>query len=44
MIRCALKEAKALNLLKADDVVVVTAGIPIGQTNGINSIRIVTVK
>ncbi|MGE4170107.1 MAG: pyruvate kinase [Candidatus Margulisiibacteriota bacterium] len=43
MITLALNEAKNNHLLEKGDVVVVTAGIPIGRSNGINSIRIVTV-
>jgi pyruvate kinase len=43
MIMVAVKESERLNLLKKGDTVVVTAGIPIGQSNGINSIRIITV-
>ncbi len=43
MIHLALKEAVEIKLLKKGDTVVVTAGIPIGQSNGINSIRIITV-
>jgi len=43
MIALAIKMAKAQHLVKSGDTVVVTAGIPIGQSNGINSIRIVTV-
>ena len=43
MINMAVKKCKELELLKKGDKVVVTAGIPIGQSNGINSIRIITV-
>tara|TARA_B100000427_G_scaffold79973_1_gene65262 strand:+ start:20687 stop:22147 length:1461 start_codon:yes stop_codon:yes gene_type:complete len=43
MITLAVKEAKFLGILKKGDTVVVTAGIPIGKSNGINSIRILTV-
>lgn len=44
MIQVALKQAKVTGLVKAKDVLVVTAGIPIGISNGINSIRVVTVE
>ena len=43
MITLAVKEAKLLGILKKGDTIVVTAGIPIGKSNGINSIRILTV-
>lgn len=43
MISLAIKKAKKIGYLKTGDVVVVTAGIPIGISNGINSIRILTV-
>lgn len=43
MINMAGKEAVKLGFLRKADTVVVTAGIPIGQSNGINSIRILTV-
>jgi pyruvate kinase len=43
MINMAGKEAVKLGFLQKNDTVVVTAGIPIGQSNGINSIRILTV-
>lgn len=43
MINIAVEEAKRLGYLKVGDVIVVTAGIPIGVSNGINSIRLVTV-
>lgn len=43
MINLAIEQALALKLLNKKDVIVVTAGIPIGKSNGINSIRIVTV-
>ena len=39
MINIAVKHALKLNWLSKGDKVVVTAGIPIGQSNGINSIR-----
>lgn len=42
MISLALEEAIELGILKKGDTVVVTAGIPIGKSNGINSIRILT--
>lgn len=42
MIHSASKEAIEYGLLKKDDRVVVTAGIPIGQSGGVNSIRIIT--
>ncbi|RAP30315.1 pyruvate kinase [Candidatus Marinamargulisbacteria bacterium SCGC AG-343-D04] len=41
MIHLAVKEAKGNGLLSAGDRIVVTAGIPIGKSNGINSIRII---
>ncbi len=41
MITLATHQAILNGLVKKDDTVVVTAGIPIGQSNGINSIRIV---
>lgn len=43
MISLAVKESVRLEWLKTGDCLVVTAGIPIGQSNGINSIRIITV-
>ena len=43
MIHLAVKRSKELNLLEKGDTIVVTAGIPIGRSNGINSIRIVTI-
>ena len=43
MINLAVSKAKKLDWLSKGDRVVVTAGIPIGQSNGINSIRIITV-
>ncbi len=43
MINIATKEAASLGLLEKNDTVVVTAGIPIGESNGINSIRIITI-
>ncbi len=43
MITLAIKNAKHIGVVSTGDFVVVTAGIPIGQSNGINSIRIVTV-
>lgn len=42
MIHLAIQESKHQGLVHADDLVVVTAGIPIGQSNGINSIRVIT--
>ncbi|NBV41648.1 pyruvate kinase [bacterium] len=42
MIHLAVQEAIHLSLVQADEMVVVTAGIPIGQSNGINSIRVIT--
>ncbi|NDC83513.1 pyruvate kinase [bacterium] len=42
MIHLAIQEAKHQTLVEKDDVLVVTAGIPIGQSNGINSIRVIT--
>lgn len=44
MIHLAIKQAKALGIVEHLDSVVVTAGVPIGQSNGINSIRIVHVS
>ena len=44
MINLAVKEAKTKNLIKKGDVIVVTAGIPIGQSDGINSIRLIKVS
>lgn len=44
MIKLSVKEAKKKGYLKTGDTVVVTAGIPIGESNGINSIRIVDVQ
>lgn len=43
MINLAIEQALSLKLLSKNDIIVVTAGIPIGKSNGINSIRIVTV-
>ena len=43
MIDLAVEEATELGLLSKGDIIVVTAGIPIGQSSGINSIRIITV-
>lgn len=43
MIMQAVKESKRLELVNKKDIIVVTAGIPIGKSNGINSIRLVTV-
>ncbi len=43
MISLAVKECKNFGYLSKGDIVVITAGIPIGQSNGINSIRIITV-
>jgi len=42
MIHLAVQESKHQQLVHTDDLVVVTAGIPIGQSNGINSIRVIT--
>ncbi len=44
MIHLAIKNAKSLGIVDHGDHVVVTAGVPIGQSNGINSIRIVNVS
>jgi pyruvate kinase len=44
MINLAVKEAKTKKLIKKGDVIVVTAGIPIGQSDGINSIRLIKVS
>jgi pyruvate kinase len=43
MINLAIREAKRQGLVKKGDKIVVTAGIPIGLSHGINSIRLVTV-
>ena len=43
MIKIAVDKAVALGYLEKGDCVIVTAGIPIGQSNGINSIRIIRV-
>ncbi len=43
MINMGIREAKSLKLLEKDDRIVVTAGRPIGVSNGINSIRLVVV-
>jgi pyruvate kinase len=43
MIALSVKHAKQAEIVHPGDRVVVTAGIPIGQSNGINSIRMVTV-
>jgi len=43
MIHLAVNEAKRLNYLKEGDRIVVTAGIPIGESNGINSIRVIDI-
>ena len=43
MISLAVKQALELEWLKKGDCVIVTAGIPIGKSNGINSIRIINV-
>ncbi len=43
MIALSIKNAKQAEIVHPGDRVVVTAGIPIGQSNGINSIRMVTV-
>jgi len=43
MINLAVEQALTVGLLSKGDVIVVTAGIPIGKSNGINSIRIITV-
>ena len=44
MIDIAVKKAKSIGWVNKGDTLVVTAGIPLGQSNGINSIRIITVK
>ena len=44
MIKMAVEECKNFKYLKTNDIAVITAGIPIGQSNGINSIRIITVN
>ena len=43
MINLAVEEAVNLNWLNKGDCVIVTAGIPIGRSNGINSIRIINI-
>ena len=43
MINIALKAGIKKNIFSKGDIVVITAGIPIGESNGINSIRIVEV-
>ena len=43
MISLGVEKAKLLKLLKTGDTIVITAGIPINQAGGINSIRIQTV-
>jgi pyruvate kinase len=43
MIKIALKEAKKMGYIATGDTIVVTAGIPIGESNGINSIRVADV-
>jgi pyruvate kinase len=42
MISQAVKEARSLGYITKGDALVVTAGIPIGESNGINSIRVIT--
>ena len=44
MIYIAVREAKKLKLIEKDDVLIVTAGRPLGVSHGINSIRLVNVK
>lgn len=43
MIRLAVRQSIDLKYLQKGDVLVVLAGIPIGQSHGINSIRVITV-
>ena len=43
MINLAVKNAKQQKLIKKGDLIVVTAGIPIGEPGGTNSIRIIEV-
>ncbi len=43
MIKIAVKHALNLEWVSKGDRIVVTAGIPIGQSNGINSIRIINI-
>ena len=43
MIKIAVKHALNLEWVEKGDRIVVTAGIPIGQSNGINSIRIINI-
>ncbi len=43
MIKVALEDVKRLGILKTDDTIVVTAGIPIGHSGGTNSVRLVKV-
>ena len=44
MINIAIEHARQLKWVDTGDIIVVTAGIPIGKSNGINSIRIVQFK
>ncbi|NQY74737.1 MAG: pyruvate kinase [Candidatus Margulisbacteria bacterium] len=44
MINLAVDQSKKMGLLDKGDIIVVTAGIPIGISGGINSIRILTVE
>ncbi len=41
MITLAIAAGKERNMLANDDTLVVTAGVPIGQSNGTNSVRVV---
>ena len=43
MIQLAIRHAKKLGMVKKGDTVVVPAGIPIGESSGINSIRLIKV-
>ena len=43
MINIAIEQARQLKWVDTGDIIIVTAGIPIGKSNGINSIRIITV-
>jgi len=44
MISIAVNKAKQLKWIKKGDCIIVTAGIPIGKSNGINSIRIINIE
>ncbi len=44
MIQMSLEDAKALNIVQAGDIAVVTAGYPLGRPGGTNSIRMIEVQ